>query len=58
MPRTVYTLGGPHLMALSQGQELCHSVPTKTMPDPGIINIQTQVYLAFKINICYFWSYL
>ena len=27
------THGGPSLLALSQGQEPCHSVPTKAMPD-------------------------
>ena len=30
---TINTHGGPCLLALSQGQEPCHSVPTKAMQD-------------------------
>lgn len=37
MPTVVIdTSGVPHLLALSQRQEPCHSVPTKAMPDLAI----------------------
>lgn len=43
----INTHGGPHLLALSQGQEPCHSVPTKAMPDLEVSKSRQQNRIAF-----------
>jgi len=41
------TGGGPHLLALSQWQKPCHSIPTKAMPDPAaLLTVGVGVSLA------------
>jgi hypothetical protein len=36
---TINTCGGPYLLALPQGQEPSHSMPTKVMPDTAVVHV-------------------